>query len=295
MRKFLLCSLLLLLPVACLLQAQTIKISVQKGQQYKVETFAQMINSMDSSQTTIPKNMIEGILDFFLETTTTDIVRVIRLSKNEIELESTRTRITSRTKMMGKETISDTDKKEGNDTITRKSEKIIIDYNGIIIKSEKPEKIKGFASENAWMFSGSDEKTDLFVPEFIGKEIKEGYSFPVAASFSKEKPSTSFSLNKETVSIADTGTYTIDSVRNGIASISYTGIQAITMQMKMGTELITTISKSIGRSNFRVDINSGIVISRTTTEESVAKPGDNDPANTQSYKSTTTKKITLLE
>ena len=94
MRKFIPGTLALLIPAFCL-QAQTLKISVQKGQKYKVETSSNTMNSMI---------MIKDTVETSFALTSTIIFKVTDLNKNEIELESTCTRITSHSTFMGMET-----------------------------------------------------------------------------------------------------------------------------------------------------------------------------------------------
>lgn len=288
MRKFILYSFAILPFVSA--NAQSLKINVQKGQQYMVEESTRMTNSTNNNG---------EIFESLSESTNTFIYKITDFSKNEIEIRSECTRIVSHSKVMDMEVNYDSDKKENDYPTSKilskrigKQKKLVLDLNGKIIKEDKPEKDEDSKIDMSWLSTGW--ATPLFIPELIGKNIKAGDSIPVAISYFKEKPSTSFSFSKESIALADTGTFTITSIRDGIAIISYTGIETITMAMKIGDKPINNISNLTVRMDLSIDVNTGVVISSTRTEVSIMKEGGTDIIS-MDMKSTSTTKITLLE
>ena len=174
-----------------------------------------------------------------------------------------------------------------------KSRKIVIDNNGIIIKQDEPEKSDNPMGD--WDWAKAQSAIELFMPLFIGKEFKPGASFPSMDSFTVEKNSTSFSLNKEKMDSRDSGTYIIMDIESGIASISYTGTRVFSMLMKVMNKPMNSISKSIVKSELRVNINTGMVMSKTTEEEATIYSGNSDKLATSTSKNTSTIKVTLIQ
>ncbi len=286
MRKFILCSFALLFFVIA--NAQPLKINVQKGQEYKVEYSTQMKNSTNNNG---------EIFESSSESTNTFIYKITDLSKTEIEIRTECTRIISHSKIMDMDINYDSDKKENDGPIAKilskrigKQKKVVLDLTGKIIKEDQPEKDEDSPIDMGWLSSiGS---TPLFIQELIGKNFKAGDSIVIATSFFKEKPSTSFSFDKESITLADTGVYVIHSIRNGIASLTYTGTQAMTMTMKMEDKPLHNVTNNTVRMDLDVDINTGIVISSTRTEAYITKGNSANPL-TIDMASISTTKITL--
>ena len=293
MRKIIFCLFILVLSVPYWLEAQIMKIVVQKGQKYLMETSTKMSSTNNIGGQTMETNF---------ESKNISVYEVVGTGKNEVTFQETVTRIISKslvTGIMKAETTydSDTDKEGPTAKLFAnrigKSRKIIIDKNGEIIEQEKPEKVDNPIGE--WNWAGAMQATELFMPLFIGKEFKQGASFPFIDSSVIEKNSTSFSINKETIDTRDSGTYIITGIENSIASISYSGTKVFSMIMNMMGKPMNSISKSIARSELQVDINTGIVMSKTTVEEATLYSGIKDKLTTSTSKSTSTVKVTLIQ
>ena len=293
MRKIIFCLFLLLLTVPHWLEAQVIKINVQKGQKYLLESSTHMSDSNNIGGLTMKTNMDHKNISVY---------EVIATGKNEVTFQVTTTRIISKSVFSGimEDEISydsDTDKEGPTAKLYSKqigkSKKIIIDNRGNIIKQDKPEEDENPVSD--WDWARAQSANELFMPLFIGKEFKPGASFPSMDSFTVEKNSTSFSLNKEKMDSRDSGTYIIMNIEGGIASIFYTGTKVFAMLMKVMNKPMNSISKSIVKSELRVNINTGMVMSKTTEEEATIYSGNSDKLTTSTSKNTSTIKVTLIQ
>ncbi len=289
MRKIIFCLFVLLLTDTQWLEAQVIKIGVQKGQKYLLESSTNMSDSND----------IGGqVMQMTSEYKTTSVYEVTDIEKKGITFKTTITRIISNSSIMGEEKTydSDIDKEGSTAKLFSKnidnSKKITIDNNGRIIKQDEQEK-----SENPmgdWNWARAQSTSELIIPLFIGKEFKPGSSFPYLDSVTIEKNSTSFSINKEKMDSRDSGTYTITGIENGIASISYTGTRVFEMLMNMMGKPMNSVSMSIVKSELLLDINTGMVISKTTAEEATIYTGNKEKFTTSTSRNTSTVKVTLI-
>ena len=219
--------------------------------------------------------------------------------KRKLLFQITITRIISNSTTMGEESTYDSDTdKEGPEAKLfskniGKSKKITIDNNGIIIKRDLPEKSDNPMGD--WNTAGAQSATDLFMPHFIGKEFRVGANFPYIDSLTVEKNSTSFSVNKDKIDSRDSGIYTITSIENGIANVSYTGTRLYSMLMTMKGKPMNSISKSVIKSTLRVNINTGMVMYITTETESNIYTGKSDKLFTSTNKMTNTTKTILIQ
>jgi hypothetical protein len=308
MRKFLFCVFVLLV-FSSLVEAQVIKIIVEKGQKYLLEYHHKTSDSSEIEghpfQTTTENNRIS-------------VFEVISIGKNETILQVTTTRVISKLDISGILEMQQKNDSDEEDSISKmqskiigKPKKVVIDNNGYLVKQDNDEKIyidndslfigkqdgKG-KYENpmkGWDFSRSQTPSDLFIPFFIGKEFKPGARFPYLDSFTAEKSTTSFSINKEKMDTRDSGTYTITNIENGIASISYIGTKIFSMQVNIMGKLDNSISKSTVRTQLQIDINTGMVMSKIVEEEAITYSGDNSKPPESTSKSATTIKVKLIQ
>jgi hypothetical protein len=290
MRKITFCLFVLLVTAPLWLEAQVIKIDVKKGQKYLLETSTNMSDSNDTAG--LSMKMDSEYKNFA-------VYEVKDIEKNEITFQVTITRVIMKSSIMGEENTydSDIDKESPEAKMFSKQigkpRKIVISNNGIIVKQDEPEKTDNPMGD--WDFTTAKSSSELFIPLLIGKEFKPGASFPYLDSFLVEKNTTSFSLNKEKMDSRDSGTYTITGIESGIASISFTGTRLFSMLMNMNGKPMNSISKSVVRSELRVDIISGMVLNITTTEDATLYSGKSDKLFTSTNKSSSTTKVTLIQ
>src|SRR5690242_4794589 len=291
MRKFIFCLIAFLVPVAFLLNAQPLKISVKKGQQYKVETISHMtgnVSVMGMEQETI------------YESRSISVFEIKDVDKHTIELNSTLTYTSFSSKFGDIESTYDSDKKDDSPIAEKMKDKIgktihmVINEKGNITRQDKLEDQNGDLAVFGLM--NSRPVTYLFIPELVGKEFKPGASFPVTTTFSKEMPTTNFSFdNSEKVTVVDSGTYVINAIADGIAQLTYTGTQIAMISAKIGDQPVRTDMKSLIKADLQIDIKTGIVISNIHAEEGTMNVGSNDAANTSTSKATGSIKINLQQ
>jgi hypothetical protein len=95
--------------------------------------------------------------------------------------------------------------------------------------------------------------TELFIPSLVGKELKAGDVIPYSGSFKSDKMSTK-----------DSGAYTVTSVENGIASISYSGKQAMEGTIEqMGQEMQMNSNNTV-KTELQMDVRTGLVLGKAT-------------------------------
>jgi hypothetical protein len=135
-----------------------------------------------------------------------------------------------------------------------KTNNLTIDNKGNIIKQAKDENAAALASLTGG--SGNQGHIELFIPVLISKELKIGDSFPDSSSTTGEKSSSKTS-----------GIYTIKSIEKGIVTVSYTGteISSITME-QMGMEMLNNSTNKVS-SEIQVDMETGIMMEKTSTIE----------------------------
>jgi hypothetical protein len=229
--------------------AQSSKIDVQKGQKYKVETTSKIYSEA---------NVMGQAMVTSTDNTTHNLYEITGSGQDGISLTSTITRLTAYVSAMGQEMNFDSDKKDNEGPLTEELSKmvnnpknIILDNNGTITKQDEQTSANSMINMNGGNIA---PETELFIPALIGKELIAGNSFLHTGSFTKDKANS-----------RDTGTYTITSVENGVASILYKGTQISTMVMEqMGTEITTNSNNTITK-ELQMDIKTGMVITNITT------------------------------
>lgn len=159
---------------------------------------------------------------------------------------------------MGQEMSFDSEDKNSSGPVAdmlkpkiNKANNLQLDNNGKIVKQDE-------TGDNSQMLmmgmsSGNGAVTELFIPELSGKTLKAGDQVPVITNLKKDKYSS-----------RDSGTYVVSAVENGIASLSYTGVQTINATIEqMGMEMETN-SNNVVKSELQVDVATGLVLMKAT-------------------------------
>lgn len=260
--------------------AQPTQISVQRGQKFQVESSSKVTSSAEVMGQTMENNS---------DTKNTIVYEVLGAGQDGISLQSTTTKMLINVSAMGQEMTFDSDKKDNEGPLAdalspsiNKSKSVILDVKGAIVKQDE-DATSGPALGGMGAITAAFS-TDLFLPALIGKELTAGVSFTDVASQAKEK-----------FTNRDSGTYVITAVENGVASISYKGIQISSMVMEqMGMEM-TSSSNNTVKSELQVDVKTGLILARATVIDmniSVDAGGMTIPATGQSI---TTVKVTPVQ
>jgi Family of unknown function (DUF6263) len=233
---------------------QSTQIVVQKGQKYIVETTTKLTTAAEVMGQTMENNT---------DSKNTTVYEILDAGSDEIKLQSTITKMLFTASMMGQNMAFDSDKKDNEGPIAdvfskmmNKAKNIKLDNKGTITKQDAIDD----GGQSAMMVNGAtgnEVVTDLFIPALIGKELKSGDSFTDISTIKKEKYSS-----------RDSGTYKITAVENGVASISYTGTQVVSLIMEqMGMEMNSS-SNNIVKSELQVNSKTGMVMVKASVVES---------------------------
>jgi hypothetical protein len=260
---------------------QPTKIVLSKDQKFKVET-------------TTKVNTTAEVMGQSMETTadnkTTTLMEVTDIDKDEIKFKSTITQMVVNTSAMGQEMSFDSDKNDNSGPMAdmlspkiNKAKKIVIDPKGNVIKQEGDETDEEQLAMMG-LQGGNDAVIELYVAELIGRELKAGDVVPALVTITKEK-----------LNIRDSGSYTVTSVENDVASLSYSGTQVMTTTLEqMGMEMQMNSNNTV-KTELQMDINTGLVLVRATVLD---MNGTVDAGGMQipiTGKTITTAKITLLQ
>ncbi|MBC7874301.1 MAG: hypothetical protein H7Y01_09915 [Ferruginibacter sp.] len=202
--------------------AQQTKIEVKKGQKYQVET---------TNKTTGTAEVMGQSMESTSDTKSTTVYEVLDVDATETKLESKLIKMVSSSSTMGQNMSYDSDKKDNEGPMSEAMSKLInkprtvkLDNKGTITKQDAPEEVLPGMTGGS---GGNESAIELFIPALIGKELKIGESYPDISEVKSEK------LNSR-----DSGTYKVTAIANGVASISYTGKQVVSIQMEqMGMEM----------------------------------------------------------
>lgn len=254
MQKIRLSSLAVLVIFSLTATAQQTKIDVQRGQKYQVETSSKMNSSAEVMGQTMENSS---------DTKSATVYEILGAGQDGISLQSTIIKMLVNATMMGQSMSYDSDKKDNEGPIAEvlsplvnKVKGIILDNNGTIVKQDVSEAAAQAAMMGA-VTSGNETATELFIPALIGKELKSGDSFSDTSTVKKEK-----------FSSADSGTYKVTAIENGIASISYTGTQVIvTVMEQMGMEM-TSNTNNIVKTELQFNTKTGLILAKATVVES---------------------------
>jgi hypothetical protein len=260
---------------------QPTKIVLSKDQKFKVETTTKVNTTaevMGQSMETTADNKI------------TTLMEVTDIDKDEIKFKSTITQMVVNTSAMGQEMSFDSDKNDNSGPMAdllspkmNKQRKIVIDLKGNVIKQEGDETDEGQLAMMG-LQGGNDAVIELYVAELIGRELKAGDVVPALVTITKEK-----------LNIRDSGSYTVTSVENGVASLSYSGTQVMTTTLEqMGMEMQMNSNNTV-KTELQMDVNTGLVLVRATVLD---MNGTVDAGGMQiplTGKTITTAKITLVQ
>jgi hypothetical protein len=233
--------------------AQSVKIEVQIGAKYKVETNTKVNSSAEVMGQTMENN---------IDTKNVTLYEIKGSGQDGVSLNATITNMSVTANTMGQEMSFDSEKKDNSGPMAdmlspkiNKTRSIILDIKGNIAKQDETEE----SGQAAMMGLGDVISTtiELFSPALIGRELKVGDSFNDASSVKKEKYDS-----------RDSGTYRITAIDNGVASISYTGTQVVMATIEqMGMEM-TNNSNNIVKSEMQVDLTTGVVLAKASLIES---------------------------
>ena len=228
-----------------------VKLVLNSGQKIEVTT--------DLSTTSVASVMGQDI-ESSAATNTTEVFEVKNASSKQTEMVATVTHLTADIVAMGQQTKYDSDKKDNTDPgasemgdMVNKPKNITIDQNGKVLKEDKT------ATSAATQFAGSALSSTPFLREtFVGKDLKVGDSWMDSTTNTGDK------LTTNTV-----GTYTVKTIDNNIATISFTGTTKLSGSMEqMGQEMEMTSTSTV-TAETKLDITTGIII------ESVANSDGN--------------------
>ncbi|MBL7703435.1 MAG: hypothetical protein JNM14_14385 [Ferruginibacter sp.] len=237
--------------VPAVTQAQTIQLKLPKGAKYEIATTTRVNSSASvmgqEMESALDNSVVESIEVKDARAAETDIVSII-------------TRITANIQAMGQEMAYNSDKKDNEGALTETFDKlkgrvknITIDANGKIVKEDKPaEEI----SAGAMGMSVGAGGLPGFNSIFTGREAKAGTTWYDSTKNVAEKLTTSTA-----------GNYTVQSVSDGTAIISFAGTQTSTGTIEqMGMEMGMTTSSKV-TSQFEVDIATGLIKKSSVTTD----------------------------
>lgn len=255
MQSFKLLALIFLTGLSVNSFAQLTKADVQKGQKFRVETTSKINSSAEVMGQTMENNF---------DSKTRTVYEIAKTESDGIKLFSTITKLQVNASTMGQEMLFDSDKNNNEgpmaDLLSKKVNKkneMTIDDKGNIIKREDNEDDGSMGSMAGVPGSGPEPVTELFIPGLLGRELKTGESFTDISTVKKEKYQS-----------RDSGTYTVTSIENGVASISYTGKQVTSTTMEqMGMEMVSAANNTV-KTELQLDIRTGLVLAKATVIES---------------------------
>ncbi len=250
MIKYISSGMLFLFLSSVSIYAQQIKIDVQKGNKFIVETTTTTTSSAQVMGQTMENNA---------DSKSTTLYEVLAVKSDGYDLQSTLTKTKMDLSMMGQSMNFDSDKKDNKGPLAKELNNLINKVRGISInnKGEIIRQDKNEASSLNMLQPNSIENqiaTEIFIPALLNKELKAGTRFADSSNLITEKQSSK-----------DSGTYTITGINNGIANITYSGNQLTTGVMEqMGMEMKTN-SKNTVTKEMWVDVKTGIVLMQTST------------------------------
>lgn len=230
--------------------AQQIKIDVQKGNKFIVET---------TTTTTSTAQVMGQTMENNADSKSTTVYEVLAVKSDGYDLQSTLTKTKMELSIMGQSMNFDSDKKDNKGPLAKEMNNVINKVRGISInnKGEIISQDKNETSSLNILQPNSIENqiaTEIFIPALLNKELQAGTRFADSSNLITEKQSSK-----------DSGTYTITGINNGIANVTYNGNQLTTgvmeqMGMEMKTSSINTVAKVLW-----VDLKTGIVLMQTST------------------------------
>lgn len=250
-------------------------IAVKKGQKFEVET----VTKLSSSAQVMGQSM-----ETTTDSKTITAFEVSDTRKDGADLISTIKKITASMNAMGQSASYDSDKTDNSGPLAdalgdkvNKATKLSIDNKGKIVSQSQEDElaIPGIST--------SGTKTDLFIPALLNKKLAVGDMIADSNTVKKEKHDSKTS-----------GTYTVKSVDNNVATVLYTGKQVVSETMEqMGMEMINNATNVIN-STIIVDLKTGMVISNVSdiqSESTIEAAGMQIPASSKTTVTTTVKAI----
>lgn len=233
--------------------AQNVKLVLNKGQKYEVSTTSK-VNSVAS--------VMGQEMESTANTLTVELIEVKDTRAAETDLVSTVTRLSVSSSAMGQEMNYDSDKKDNSGPGTEEMAKqvnkprnITINDNGKILKEEKNEAAAGMMM----MSGGGGNGLAFFREALIGKNLKTGESWADSTVNNTDKMKTT-----------TVGTFTVKSIENNIATVTFAGTASSAGTMEqMGQEMEMKATNKIN-SESKVNLANGTIIENTTNVDGTA-------------------------
>lgn len=230
--------------------SQGLKITVKKGDKYKVQT----TTSANSSG-----EVFGQTLESTVDAKTNTVYEVADIKGKDISMTATLTKMDLTVNGLGKESKFDSEKKDNDPNLeeimrplVNKKREVTVNSKGILNKDNEADPI-------ADLVPGSiTNSLELVIPSFIGRELKAGKSFSVVDS-----------MKTNSTSVVDSGSYSVTAIDKGIALINYKGTKFTVVETEQMGMSMTTTDKGKVVSEIKVDMTTGLLIEKTVTIESV--------------------------
>lgn len=230
--------------------AQNSKLVLNKGQKYEV-TSVTKTNSLAS--------VMGQEMENTANTTTVEVIEVKNTSDKQTDLVTTLTRMVVNASAMGQEINFDSDKKDnsgpGAEDMSKeinKPKNVSIDANGKLIGAEKAEA----DAMDMMKAGGAQSGISLFREGLIGKSMKVGDSWL-----------DSVVVNTEKIKTNTTGTYTVKTIENNIATIAFAGTSTLTGVMEQMGQEMDMKSTSKVTAETKLDITNGVILESATNTD----------------------------
>ncbi len=252
-------------------------ISVKKGQKFQMESVTKF-----SSSAQVMGQSMESTADSKMVT----VFEVTETRKDGADLTSTITKLVASSSAMGQSANYDSDKTDNSGMLAdalggmvNKPKKLSIDTKGTLVSQPKEDEdevgIPGIST--------SGTNADLFIPALLSKKLAVGETIADSSSVKSDK-----------VNSKKSGTYTVKSIDNGVATVLYTGKEVVSATIEqMGMEMINNATNIIN-STIMLDLKTGLVITNTSdvqSESTIEVSGMEIPASSKTTVTMTVKAI----
>lgn len=233
--------------------AQPLKLSLAKGKKYEVNTVTKM-----TTVTSVMGQEMESSVD----NSSVEAIEVKDIRANETDLTRTVTKMVANVQAMGQDMSYDSEKKdttgplaESLNKLVGKTKNMTVDANGKVIKEDTDN--DDLTSNMGMMMAGTvSGGVAIYRASLLGKELKPGASWPDSM--------TSVSDKMKTTTV---GTYTVAGIEGKIASIVFTGTQAIAGTVEqMGQEMGVSGNNKVNY-QIKVDISTGVITESVVTTD----------------------------
>lgn len=239
--------------VTTLASAQTQKLTLKKAAKY--EAVSEMTSNTSAEA-------MGQTMEMTVATKNTTQYEVTDVRGGEFDLAKTLTKTAVNFSMMGQEKSYDSEKKDNDAEMAEtiganigKPSQLTINEKGELLKSSAPKESAEMNMMAGMMVSASvSEADELLTPATLNRELKPGLQWQDSSGVKKEK-----------MSMKITGVYTVNSIENGQALITFNGMQQITTTMEqMGMEMTATGNNKVTK-NISIDLATGLTVQQKTT------------------------------